>query len=417
MNIDAVTARKGNDMVNQRLPSDRDEKPHLRLLFILHPSSFILVFLLSAGGCQRGASEPILVGHLATLSGSSEAAGQHAQQGIALAVEEANKEENRIDGRRLAVLHVDTHGNKEALQAEAVRLVTVNHVAGLLGGTDAAELDVLVPDAQRYGLPLLTPGEQLQPAATDQPKTAAADSVPVFSLDVAPAYRGQILARFTSQELKAESIMVLKDQRYEAGKILVVAFLNELKDKGIRVEERIYQGEIDFADLVVYVGNAKPGAVLIVGRASDLAKLRPKLRTAGVQAPVLCGCGEQEVAALLADPNARGGMIVATAYLAADGTPREPEFVKVYREHFHQEPDVHALLGYASARLLFESMHRVKSPAASKVRDELNKFDNCDSLAGPLSLGKDHAARRTVFIIRLEAEGPKEAKRYEPAEK
>ena len=95
----------------------------------------LLLGCLSLTGCyHRNESETVFVGHIAPFSGRDKAVGEHAKQGITLAVEEINNSENQNSNGRIAVLHVDSLGDPEALQPEAVRLITVNRVTALLGG-------------------------------------------------------------------------------------------------------------------------------------------------------------------------------------------------------------------------------------------------------------------------------------------
>src|SRR5437763_1492222 len=94
--------------------------------------------LLAAALCLPGCSgsappPPILLGHVATLSGPDRKAGQSAARGIRLAVMEANKDPNKGAGRPVKVIHTDTLGTLDAFEAEAVRLVTINRTAALLG--------------------------------------------------------------------------------------------------------------------------------------------------------------------------------------------------------------------------------------------------------------------------------------------
>src|SRR5712692_10186987 len=112
------------------------------------PCYRILVPLLVLGavmGCHRGPDPtPVLIGHLAPFSGPDKRIGEHAKQAILLAVEETNKEENRIAGRRVAVLHPDYPPDEpDKLQPLAVRLVTVNKAVALLGGLDANQARTL----------------------------------------------------------------------------------------------------------------------------------------------------------------------------------------------------------------------------------------------------------------------------------
>src|SRR5437868_1911607 len=87
--------------------------------------------LFTACGCTaKTEPEPILVGHVAPLSGADKSRGEHARQGIRLAVEEAEP----VAGRRVAVDHADTRSDPEAVRAVVRRLLTVNRVAAVLGG-------------------------------------------------------------------------------------------------------------------------------------------------------------------------------------------------------------------------------------------------------------------------------------------
>ena len=155
--------------------------------------------LLALCGCKPKVDPgPILIGHVAPLSGPDKRIGQQARQAILLAVKEANEEENRAVERRVAVLHTDSRGDLDALQAEAVRLITVNHVVALLGGANAAEVERLGHAAQPYEVALVTP------AAV--PAEQMADNV--FSVNVSLAFQGQVLAGFAAEELKAKQVAV-----------------------------------------------------------------------------------------------------------------------------------------------------------------------------------------------------------------
>src|SRR5262249_29431687 len=91
-----------------------------------------LACLVSTLGCNKSAAPvPVLVGHVATLSGNNKDAGEQASRGIRLAVQEQNAEAKEKEWRPLRVIHADAQGRLDAFQGEAVRLVTINKVAGL----------------------------------------------------------------------------------------------------------------------------------------------------------------------------------------------------------------------------------------------------------------------------------------------
>ena len=181
--------------------------------------------LLALCGCKPKAEPgPILIGHVAPFSGPDKRIGEHARQAIVLAVEEANKEENRLAEQRVGVLHIDPHGDLKALQPEAVRLITVNRVVALLGGTNAAQVERLGHAAQPYEVALITP--------VAVPTELMVDNV--FSVNASLAFQGQVLARFAAEELKlkTEQVAVLVDVRRTANVTLAEAFSKEFSNVG-----------------------------------------------------------------------------------------------------------------------------------------------------------------------------------------
>jgi branched-chain amino acid transport system substrate-binding protein len=359
---------------------------------------------LALWGCKpRGEPEPILIGHVAPFSGPDKRIGEHARQAILLAVEQANKEGNRIAGRRVAVLHVDLPGDLDALQPVAVRLIKVNQVVALLGGANAAQVERLGHAAQPYQVALITP------AAV--PVERLAENA--FSVNASLTFHGQVLARFAATELKAERVALLADSQRTASMVLADAFHREFS-KGSQVSRLcIYKSGADLATAIEESKEAKPQAILYAGAAADLAKARTALQDAGLSMPVLLASDGEHLAALEANAKASKDLYWATPYVLDGGTPEQQEFAKEYQERFHEAPDVDALLAYDGVRVLFQAMRRTKGIDAAKVRAELARSEAFESLAGRLLFDKDHAARRPLFVVRFENGAPRDPKRFD----
>jgi branched-chain amino acid transport system substrate-binding protein len=362
-------------------------------------------------GCSgKAPPETVYIGHLAPRSGPDREVGEQAEHGIALAVEEANEAEGLVAGRKVVVLHPDSRGDPEVLQSEAVRLVTVSKAVALLGGTDADSGERLARIAQQYSVPLVTPAG-LPPRAI---------SAFAFPTGLAPADHGRALGRFVADELKAPRVAVVAAGRRLADVAVAAAFAEELRKGGqVRVAESAYQKAEELKDLARQVVSGKPAAVFVAGTGADFAKLRTELRAAGLPADVPLVFGGEEVAAraLRADAEAANGVSLATAFVADESLPRAQEFSRRYVERFGRPPEVFAALAYDDARLLFDAMRRPKSVQGSKVRDELAKVKDFESLTGPLTLDKDRGGRRTAFVVRLEDGRERLLKRYPPSEK
>jgi branched-chain amino acid transport system substrate-binding protein len=341
------------------------------------------------------------------LSGPEKRTGEHARQAIELAVAKTNKEENGIGGRHLAVLHVDTRGELDTLQPEAVRLIAINGVVALLGGTSTAAVQRLGQAAQPYGVALVTPAAL--------PPDIQAENV--FSINAGLSFRGKVLARFASKELKAERVVVFVDSRRSSELALVEAFNSAFtKASGQNPRQYVYKNEGELARAVPESKELKPQAVLYAGAAGELAQVRQSFREAGLTVPFLFGGSEEHLAAFEADTKATDGIYLATPYTLEGSGQEIQEFARKYRERFQEDPDTSALLAYDGIHVLVEAMRKEKVFRPANVRSGLAGFltDPFDSLTGRMVFAKDHSAKRPLFVGRLEGGKLRSGERVEP---
>jgi branched-chain amino acid transport system substrate-binding protein len=398
----------------------REQSPHPPSS-ILHPPSSILVALLGvflATGCgQQSPPPPIYIGHIAPRSGVQRDYGLNAEKGILLAVEEANTAEGQVAGRPVAVLHPDSQADSEVAQSEAVRLLSVNHVAGLIGGPNATESatargtskddktnppksvakdnvgasERLCRVAQQYKVPLILP--TWLPVSTLGPYG--------FSIGMTPANQGKALGQLAVKNHMARQVAVLLDSRSPASIALAAAFTEAL-GKEVTISSHEYAGDDKFAALAAQVVAAKPDAILIAGNSADLEKLRAEMQQAKLAAdvPMLFGGDERELLPALADASMGANELYWTTVFIADaGQPKAKEFADRYEKRFQRPADSAAAQAYDAARLLFHGIRQAKTTKGEKVRDELQNVKDFDSLTGPLSFEKGHAAPRVVFVV------------------
>lgn len=353
---------------------------------------FGLLLCLLAGCSGRSATEPIFIGHLAPLSGPDQRIGQHARQGILLAVEEANQDDN---ARKINVIHVDIPGDEEKperpendrAQAQAVRLITINRVIALLGDTGSAQAESMALGARPYGVAVVTSNGWPAPNNIDN----------LFVTGVTPARMGQALARYLKErkEQRPDRLAVLTPERSDSGKALAEAFAQELRDSAIKIDRISYKAPSPAPQTEDELSSTNAGAVLCYGARPDFVK---KLRAKMPNALWLYAGDERQLAALQEDPQACQGMIWATAY-AVDN---DAKFASEYRKRFKEEPDVHAALAYDNARLLIAAIRRAMPPTPASVRDALGKSEILDGVTGPMTVSAERTVSRPVFVVRHE---------------
>jgi branched-chain amino acid transport system substrate-binding protein len=361
--------------------------------------------VLTVAGCSRRAEEePLLLGHLTSFSGSDRVAGEHARQGIVLALEDANKEDNRIAGRRVAVLHVDSRGDAERAAGEAVRLITVNKVLALLGG-EPATVERLIATLPSTGPPLLTAVTLRPPAGQDG----------VFSVAAPPEFHGEVLARFASKVLKAERALLLVDDDRPTCVAVAGAFGKKWRSTDKSGLETIsYENNIGDR-LARRVREFKAQVVVLACDARAVAKVRPALDS--VRVPLVFAGEAEEWARVLADPDARGiygatPYATASKYLTDDGK----QFLKRYREQYHEDPDLFAYQGNELVRVAVQALRETKGIGGTKLREVLAREEGFDGLTGKLVF-KGGQVRRPLYVVRRvqgQGQGEEEQVEYKP---
>jgi branched-chain amino acid transport system substrate-binding protein len=384
-----------------------------------------LLFLTGCGG--QAETPPILIGHVAPLSGADKAVGQSARRGIRLAVEEANKDpETTGAGRRVLVLHTDTHGDPKAFGAEATRLIKVNHVTALLGGLSADDMrEFKLLD--RAGAILISAS-----GLVDQ----SLDGQTVFYTGLSPINRGQALARFAADK-RFNHVVVLFDEDDPTGRChaLAEAFKDKFleltgKEEGKRRSTvtgcRRFGKQTPIGTRAKRIADEwsqpspdngpRPDAILLAGKPVAVKRLRESLGKSGPSIPVLFGGGERGLAELLEERETSNEVFLATAFTPDAGTDRIRGFVKRYKDRFGEDPDVHAALAYDDARMLFAAMRQARELEDDVIRKGLAGLKDFAALTGPLSFDRYNQARRTVNVVGIHAGKPSKAARY-PLEK
>lgn len=353
-----------------------------------------LVAVAGCAGCsRRTVLEPIRVAQLIPLSGSDRLIGQQAEWGARLALEDLAADQ-AAGQRPLVLWHVDTKGDPEIVAAEAVRLLRVNRAAAFLSSTDLAGNGRLVKVSEAYGVPLI--------ASNGLPPDSEGDVV--MSVDLSPAWRGQCLARLAGQTLKLKTMLLVSDGRDANLLALATAFSRSFREqfKGT-LREGTYVNPDHIPELVASSGQHAQSfqGLLFAGRASDLLKHRPQIEKAGLRISYLLGASEADNLHLLGQTEASEGIYSCTILSGAEETPQLLRFGKRFRERSGMPPSAFAVLAYDSARLLGERVRQPSAADPAKAKELFSTTTAYESLTGPLSIGKDHYARRKAFLVRL----------------
>src|SRR6266851_1704447 len=334
---------------------------------------WLVVALVLIVGCTRRTSpEPILIGHLAAM-GLPDHRGEHARQGVTLAVEEALADGKLVAGRKLAVLHVDSQSDFETIRAETARLITINKAVALIAGPDLATADRLTRLVEPYGIPLIVPCERV-----DDPGAA------VVTLSMSPITRGKALARMAQTELKAKRAAVLTDTRSSVSSTLTAGFRQEWpRGEDYLLEEWTYRADADPTDHIERVTRFKPDVLLFAGNSTDLLRFAGRLRADSWNIPLLHGGEDGDLISLMRDAPAGPDIYSATIYPGVD--LHDSPFAQNYKTRFHESPDLFAAQAYDATRLLIEAIDAANTAQPERLVEQFNSVQSYATRTGPLT--------------------------------
>jgi branched-chain amino acid transport system substrate-binding protein len=362
---------------------------------------------LAFAGCQSGASPPpITLGHVSNVS-AVDGVGQRAQKGIDLALKEAADANlaEALDGRRLQVRHTDTRGQVDAYESQAVRLVSVNRVAGLIGGRTPDQVVAL----DRSHITVVSPCGVRPAGVSDL----------VFAIGMRPAQQAFVLARYAAEDLKIADVMIVTDERREELVSVADAFARQFAQawqamaKTAKTTTVRYNKDAKWDEVAARIVERKSaGAVVFAGAARDWLELR---RKQAITVPLLFA-GEDSDAANLEPGAVKETVYHATAFAPDPDAPRTQAFIRKYRDGFKEDPDLAAALGYEALQLYAAALKEI-SPAftTEKLLSALRGTKDFPGLAGPLTMTADQHVRRPLYILRRAGTAVALQRRFDPA--
>jgi ABC-type branched-subunit amino acid transport system substrate-binding protein len=354
---------------------------------------FAWLFLLTAGCSSRAAPAPIWIGHLVPLDGANRQQGESALASMQAVLEKARADDWSIAGRTVSVRHVNA---SRTAKAEAVRLLAVNRVAGLIVGPGLADPGEIASEARTHESASILLDEVVSPQGAS-----------VFLLGPDPARRGRALAWLARTKLKKKRAALFIDTRNARCDALGDAFAKSWRKTG---ELREWPMDVSrLAALKDELARDAPDVVLAAVPAERLVELAKVLPNA----PVLYGGPDEEEEVLRRDGSAllKNGLYTATVYTSA---AELSALGKDWRERFEKSEGRHpgrsAVLAADGLRLIMAGLEMGRSELKARsswlelrkqLHKELPNIEEFESVTGTIAM-KDGVAQRPLFLVRLE---------------
>jgi len=345
------------------------------------------------------ASDKILIGHVASMTGEQATFGSSTDNGIKLALAEANKA-GGINGKQLEVKTLDDQGKPEEAATAATRLITQDHVAVLLGEVASSRSLAMAPIADSNQVPMISPTSTNPRVTKDGDKTRPY----VFRVCFIDPFQGTVMAKFAFETKKIKNVAIFRDIGNDYSVGLANFFAAKFKELGGKIvtDESYKAGDQDFKSQLTSIKNKHPQAIYVPGYYTDVALIARQARELGIKVPLMGGDGWDSSKLYEIAQGALDGSYFSNHYTDEDPSPVIQGFVAKYKAAYGSVPDALAVLGYDAANVAIDAMKRAKDLTGPSIRDAIEQTKAFKGVSGEITLDADHNAVKSAVVLGIE---------------
>ncbi len=329
-------------------------------------------------GTASSIERVVKIGHAGPLTGPIAHLGKDNENGVRLALDEANAAGLVIGGERIKfeLITEDDEANPQKGTVVAQKIVDAK-VAGVIGHLNSG---TTIPASKIYrdaGIP------QISPSATNVDYTHQGFKT-AFRVMANDAQQGKVLGEYAVNQLKAKKIAVI-DDRSAYGKGLADQFEMAAKAGGAEIITREFTDitKTDFTAILTRIKGMNPPLVFYGGMDSQSGPMMKQVKNLGLKATYLSGDGTQTAQFLtLAGPEGEG------AYASSPGVPLDKmpggtAFSEKYTKTFNQPIQLYAPYAYDAMNTMIAAMKKADSVDPAKYLPALAAIEH-DGVTGKI---------------------------------
>lgn len=350
--------------------------------------------LLATAGCGKK-NEAVKIGHAAPLTGGIAHLGKDNENGVRLAIDEANAKQLTIGGQKVVfeMMSEDDEGKPDKGPIIAQKFVDAK-VAGVVGHLNSG---VTIPASAVYnqaGIPMIS-GSATNPKLTEQGfkvtfRTVGRDD-----------QQGPAIASYLSAQYHPKTVAVIDDAT-AYGEGLANEVEKTLKGANVNVlpREKGTDKTTDWKAILTKLKGSTPDAIFYGGMDSGAGPLMKQARELGIQAVFAFGDGActEKMKELAGD--AAEGLICSQAGIPVKAASKT--FLDAYKAKFNSEPLIYAPFTYDAANLIIAAMQKADSVDPAKYLPELAKI-SYQGATGKIEFdakGDRKDAEMTIFTMK-----------------
>jgi branched-chain amino acid transport system substrate-binding protein len=342
-------------------------------------------------------SGPIVrIGAALSLTGSAKMFGSAQRSGIKLAQDEINTS-HLLGQARLEVIVEDDGSDREQASAAFQRFIENSHVLAIMGPTLSDTALSVDPLAQQAGVPVL--------AISNAAGGITQIGNFIFRDCLSESQLTPQIIKMVRSRLKVHRAALFHSDN-DPNRAGSHGFKKGLQDLGVNiVSELVFTADqTDFSPQLEEIAASRPDALFVTAPAHSAAAILIQARQHGLSnVPIIGSNAFNSDTVLRSAGDAAEGLIVGSAWSAANPGARNQQFIQSYRARYGVDPDQLAAQAYSGVYILATAINDAGSSTdPGAVRDALERVHKLDTPLGPFSFNGAHDAdyAPTVQIVR-----------------
>lgn len=316
--------------------------------------------VLTLAGCGSK-DEAVRIGHAGPLTGPVAHLGKDNENGVRLALDEANAAGVTIGGKKVtfAMQSEDDQADPKQGTIVAQKLVDAK-VVGVVGHLNSG---TTIPASKLYsdaGIP------QVSPSATNVTYTHQGFKT-AFRVMANDAQQGKVLGQYAVGKLGVKTVAII-DDRSAYGQGLADEFEKAAKAAGAQIVTREFTGtdKTDFNAILTSIKGKNPDLVFYGGMDSQSGPMMKQIKNLGLTSKFLTGDGGQTTEFLKLSGDAGEGAYASSPGVPLGKMPGGKEFAEKYKKKFNIDIQLYAPYAYDSMNVILAAMKKADSTDPAK---------------------------------------------------
>jgi branched-chain amino acid transport system substrate-binding protein len=322
---------------------------------------------LTACGSDSGGDGGYKIAFQGPLSGDNTALGENMQNGVKLAIDQANAKGD-LDFE-LEYMAADDQGLPDKATSAAQSAIDDGSVVAVVGPAFSGPTNAASPLYAESGLVTVSPSAT-NPTLTDEENqfTSFLRGVPNDNM------QGAAMATYYAKKLGLKKVYLL-DDKSDYGKGLSTVAEKDLKAAGVQVVKKSVPAKTpDYSATARDVVNSKADGLIYAGYYQDLAPLAKKLKEAGYKGAGISGDGSNDRKFVELAGDASEGWYLTCPCTDASVEAGTKKFTEDYQKEFNQPPGTYSAEAYDITNMIIEEMKKLGGDVDREaLRDALKK--------------------------------------------